>query len=153
MAKKITAELKEMEAFTVHGVWARSSYYSADTEWENLMRLYTAVTQDKGTRYVIRENVDAKMDCDLFCGGNTANEQTSDVTVPEGLYVCARVKPKFGLFWGGALDETDLYLFKTWPEESGYELDDFRMEIRDMTGKDPYVDILYKIKEPETKNE
>ena len=148
MAKTMTAEIKEREAQTVYGLWRRSSVNSAVSEWEHLMVLYTSKTGDKGMRFVIRENTDEKMNCDLFCGGQTNAEDLSVCTIPAGTYVSVRVTPKFGLFWGTAIDDADRYLQNEWLSTSGRRLADYRLEIRDMMGKKPYVEILYKL-EPE----
>ena len=83
---------------------------SSGTEWENLMRLYSKRSGDMGIRFVIRENTDEKRDCDLFCGGLTGGEDISDFTILAGEYVSVTVTPKFGLFWGSAIEEAEVYL-------------------------------------------
>ncbi len=145
MASNIVAECKYREAQKVHGLWIRSSLSAAGTEWENLMHLYSIKSGDQGTRYVIRENTDAKQSCDLFCGGSGEGEGTSEYEIAAGEYVSCIVTPKLGLFWGRAMDDADIYLSKVWPGQNGRKLDDFRMEIRNMTGKKPFVEILYRV--------
>ncbi len=145
MAKPIDVTIKNKEEQTLHGLWIRSSLTASGTEWENLMALYSRRSGDQGVRYVIRENADEKGDCDLFCGGHTGGEEISDFTVPAGEYASVTVTPKFGLFWGSALENADFYLRSEWPKESGRRLDDFRMEIRDMLGKKPTLEILYRL--------
>ena len=145
MAKEILCECKEREEVKLYGLWTRSSLSSAETEWEHLMSLYSAKTGDKGIRFVIRENTNEKKDCDLFCGGLTPGEGVSEVVVPAGTYVSTVVTPKFGLFWGSAMDDADIFLRNEWPEQNGCRLDDFRMEIRNMMGKKPSIEIIYRV--------
>ena len=69
--RPVTVECKERKAITLHGLWVRSNVFSMETEWENLMMLYTRKSGDQGVRYVIWENTDSKGGCDMFCGGLT----------------------------------------------------------------------------------
>ena len=145
MAKTINATVKSREEQVVHGLWVRSTLNSSGTEWENLMRLYSKRSGDMGIRFVIRENTDEKRDCDLFCGGLTGGDDISDFTILAGEYVSVTVTPKFGLFWGSAIEEAEVYLRDEWPKQSGRKLDDFHLEIRDMMGKKPSLEILYRL--------
>lgn len=148
MARKpVPVECKEKEAFTLYGLWVRSNIYSAETEWEHPMMVYTARSGDKGKRYVILENTNEQGECDLFVGGHTPGKDTSEYTVPAGLYASAVVTPKLGFLWGGAIDSANFYLRSDWPKEQGVELDDFRMEVRDMLGKKPSIEIIYRVKQ------
>ena len=145
MAKSIDVTIKNWEEQTVYGLWIRSSLTAAGTEWENLMTLYSRRSGDRGIRFVIRENADEKQECDLFCGGLTGGEEISEFTIPAGEYASVTVTPKFGLFWGSAIENADYYLRSEWPKEAGRRLDDFRVEIRDMLGKKPSMEILYRL--------
>ena len=44
------------------------------------------------------------------------------------------------------MDNANLYLRDEWPKTSGCKLDDFRMEVRDMIGKKPTIEIVYRVK-------
>ena len=143
--KPVAIECKEREAMTLHGLWIRSSVYSWESEWENLMLLYSRKSGDQGIRYVILENTDEKGNCDMFCGGLTPGEGTSECVVPAGTYASTVVTPKFGFLWGGALDNANLYLRDEWPKGKGLKIDDFRMEVRDMLGKKPSIEIVYRV--------
>lgn len=143
--KPVAIECKEREELKLYGIWTRSSVFAWESEWENLMMLYTRKSGDQGLRYVIIENTDAKGNCDLFCGGHTPGEGISEFTVPAGTYASTVVTPKFGLLWGRAMDNANLYLRDEWPKTSGCKLDDFRMEVRDMLGKRPTIEILYRL--------
>jgi len=145
MARSFDVTIKNREEQTLYGLWVRSSLTASGTEWENLMALYSRRSGDQGKKYVIRENTDGKMECDLFCGGQTGGEEISEFTVPAGEYASVTVTPKFGLFWGSAIDNADFNLRNEWPKVSGRKLDDFRMEIRDMLGKKPSLEILYRL--------
>ncbi|MBR3718465.1 MAG: 6-phosphofructokinase, partial [Firmicutes bacterium] len=77
--------------------------------------------------------------------GLTGGADISDFTILAGEYVSVTVTPKFGLFWGSAIEEAEVYLRDEWPKQSGRKLDDFHMEIRDMMGKKPSLEILYRL--------
>lgn len=153
--KPVAVECKEREEIKLYGLWARSNVFSWESEWENMMMLYTRKSGDQGKRYVILENTDAKGNCDMFVGGHTPGDGTGEFTVPAGLYASTVVTPKFGFLWGGAMDNASLYLRDEWPKTSGRRLDDFRMEIRDMMGKKPSIEILHRVlpEEPEAAEE
>ena len=147
MARKpVPVECKEREALTLYGLWVRSNIYSWESEWEHPMVLYSGKSGDKGLRYVILENTDEKGSCDMFVGGRTPGEDLSEFTVPEGLYASTVVTPKLGFLWGNAMDNANLYLREDWPKAQGLALDDFRMEVRDMIGKKPTIEIVYRVK-------
>ena len=146
MARKpVPVECKERKAVKLYGLWIRSNVYSAETEWEHPMMLYSQRSGDKGIRYVIQENTDEKGNCDLFVGGHTPGKDTAEYVVPAGLYASTVVTPKLGFLWGGALDNANLYLRDDWPKKQGLKLDDFRMEVRDMLGKKPAIEIVYRV--------
>ena len=65
--------------------------------------------------------------------------------MPAGLYASTVVTPKLGFLWGGAVDNANLYLRDDWSKEQGLKLDDFRMEVRDMLGKKPTIEIVYRV--------
>lgn len=143
--KPVAIECKERKELKLHGLWVRSNVYSWESEWENLMMLYTRKSGDQGKRYVILENTDAKGNCDMFVGGHTPGDGTGEFTVPAGQYASTVVTPKLGFLWGRAIDNANLYLRDEWSKANGIRLDDFRMEIRDMLGKQPNIEILYRI--------
>ena len=143
--KPVPVECKEREAFKLYGLWVRSNVYSAETEWEHPMVLYSARSGDKGIRYVIMENTDEKGNCDLFVGGHTPGTDLAEFEVPAGLYASTVVTPKLGFLWGGAMDNANLYLRDEWPKERGCKIADFRMEVRDMMGKKPSIEIVYRV--------
>ena len=146
MARKpVPVDCREREALTLYGIWVRSNVYSWESEWEHPMVLYSARSGDQGKRYVILENTDEKGNCDLFVGGHTPGTDLSEFTVPAGLYASTVVTPKLGFLWGGAMDNANLYLRDEWPKEKGCKIDDFRMEVRDMMGKKPSIEIVYRV--------
>ena len=143
--KPVPVECREREEIKLYGLWIRSNVYSAETEWEHPMVLYSARSGDRGKRYVIMENTDEKGGCDLFVGGHTPGTDLSEFTVPAGLYASTVVTPKLGFLWGGAMDNANLYLRDEWPKGQNVKIDDFRMEVRDMIGKKPSIEIVYRV--------
>ena len=82
--KPVAVECKEREEIKLYGLWSRSNVFSWESEWENMMMLYTRKSGDQGKRYVILENTDAKGNCDMFVGGHTPGDGTGEFTVPAG---------------------------------------------------------------------
>ena len=146
MANQIQAKVTNRPVQMLHGLRIRSTIISSEVEWENLMMLYSnKAKEDKGLRYVIRDNADEKGSCDLFCGGETGTPDTITCELPEGEYVSVVVTPKWGIFWGRAIDSADRYLRNEWAQKNGRTLDDFRMEIRDMLSSKPSIEIVYRL--------
>ena len=151
MARKpVPVECIEREALTLYGLWVRSNVYSWESEWEHPMVLYSARSGDQGKRYVILENTDEKGNCDLFVGGHTPGKDTSEFVVPAGLYASTVVSPRMTFLMNSALDNANFYLRDDWSKAQNLKLDDFRMEIRDMTGKKLSIEIVYRVLPEET---
>lgn len=149
-------ELRFLQAGKLHGFRGESSAQTFRKDLPALSVRYHSVLQSSPGKllplYVVtRDHDPASGRLTLFFGGNTANEALEDIDMPAGVYARMVLRPKYGLFWGKAIEEAKRWFYGEWLPQSKFSPLNLEFEHHTdrTTGKQPTLELFFALRKKE----
>lgn len=149
----IEVSIHTQQAYSVHGVWGKSSDKTVAKDIPSLSEKYYGFIGKPPESvlpfFVLSRDYDkATGQFDLFIGGDREISGLETYYLPAGVYGKIVVKPKLGLFWGLAVGEAKRYFYTKWLPASNYEAKNMEYEYHTekSVSKKPEIDLIFAIR-------